>query len=79
MLKSAVIDHFKNASNVARALSITPAAVWKWGDVVPWFSAGDVQRITGGALKRIDGMYDSRGRPKSVERAASEVRVAANQ
>lgn len=62
MLKQDVIDHFKSASNVARALSISPAAVGKWGEVVPWFSAQEVERITGGALKVRSELY-VRGRP----------------
>jgi hypothetical protein len=69
MLKKDVIDHFENASNVARALGISPAAVWKWGDVVPWFSAAEIELITDGVLRRDDDLY-VRGRP---------IRLAANQ
>lgn len=62
MLKSEVLDHFKKSSNVARALNISPAAVSKWGAVVPYLSAREIERITGGALHIRDEMY-VRGRP----------------
>jgi len=62
MLKRDVIDHFKNASQVARALNISPAAVSKWGPIVPKFSAEEVERITGGALRVRNELY-VRGRP----------------
>lgn len=69
MRKKDVIDHFKTPSNVARALNISPAAVNKWGDVVPYFSAEEIERITGGALRMQRDLY-VRGRP---------IRMAANQ
>jgi hypothetical protein len=62
MLKKDVIDHFKGASNVARALEVSPAAVWKWRAIVPYFSAREIQRLTGGALRVRDELY-VRGRP----------------
>lgn len=62
MLKKDVIDHFKSASNVARALEVSPAAIWKWKAIVPYFSAIEIQRITGGALRVQDKFY-VRGRP----------------
>ena len=62
MLKREAMDHFKNASNIARALHITPAAVWKWGEIVPWFSAKDIERITSGAVRVREELY-VRGRP----------------
>jgi DNA-binding transcriptional regulator YdaS (Cro superfamily) len=62
MLKKDVVDHFKTPSNVARALDISPAAVTKWGDIVPYFSAREIERITGGALRVQDKFY-LRGRP----------------
>lgn len=70
MLKKDVIDHFENASNVARALGISPAAVCKWGDVVPWWSANELQAITGGALKVRHELY-VRGRPVQFVGAAA--------
>jgi hypothetical protein len=62
MLKKDVVDHFKTPSNVARALNISPAAVTKWGPIVPYFSAKELHRITGGALRFRDDLY-VRGRP----------------
>lgn len=62
MLKQDVLNHFKTASNIARALEITPAAVWKWKAVIPYFSAKEVERVTGGALRVRDELY-VRGRP----------------
>lgn len=66
MLKKDVIDHFKKPSYVARALNISPAAVFKWGEVVPYFSAEAIERLTGGALKIRHEMY-VRGRPVPTE------------
>lgn len=67
MLKQTVLDHFKTPSNVARALDISPAAVTKWGAVVPYFSAVEIERVTGGALKVCADMYE-RGRPVRIDR-----------
>jgi hypothetical protein len=65
MLKQDVIKHFKTASNVSRALEISPAAVSKWGPVVPKLSAEELERITGGALRVRADLY-VRGRPISI-------------
>lgn len=62
MLKKDVIDHFETPSNVARALGVSPAAVWKWKAIVPYFSAREIERITEGALRVRDELY-VRGRP----------------
>jgi hypothetical protein len=62
MLKKDVLDHFKSASNIARAIDCSPAAVCKWGPIVPKLSAEEIQRITGGALRVQDQFY-VRGRP----------------
>jgi hypothetical protein len=69
MLKKDVIDHFETPSNVARALGITPAAIWKWRAIVPYFSAKEIERLTGGALRVRDEMY-VRGRPNLAAVAA---------
>jgi transcriptional repressor of cell division inhibition gene dicB len=69
MLKKDVIDHFETASNVARALGITPAAIWKWGVIVPYFSAKELERITERALRVRDELY-VRGRPNLAALAA---------
>lgn len=70
MLKQDAIDHFESASNVARALAISPAAVCKWGDVVPWFSAEQIERVTGGVLKVRPELY-VRGKPIAIEKIAA--------
>jgi DNA-binding transcriptional regulator YdaS (Cro superfamily) len=62
MFKAEVIDHFKKPSNVARALGISPAAVSKWGPIVPKYSAEEIERITGRALRVRQELY-VRGRP----------------
>lgn len=64
MLKQDVLDHFETASNIARALNISPAAVSKWGAVVPYFSARELQRVTDGKLRVRDELY-VRGKPLS--------------
>jgi DNA-binding transcriptional regulator YdaS (Cro superfamily) len=70
MLKQDVFDHFKKASGtdtgtaskIAQALDISPAAVSKWGDIVPWFSAEQIERITNHAVRVRPELYE-RGRP----------------
>lgn len=62
MLKSDVLQHFQTASDVARAIEITPAAVCKWGPVVPMFSALEIERVTEGAVKVRHDLY-VRGKP----------------
>jgi DNA-binding transcriptional regulator YdaS (Cro superfamily) len=81
MLKKDVIDHFKRTSKVparrtgyavvARALGVSFAAVSKWGDIVPYFSACEIERITKGALRVKRDLY-SRGRPRVVEVVAND-------
>ncbi len=50
-------------SNVARILNLSHTAILKWGDVVPWFSAVELERITKRALRVDRSLYDARGRP----------------
>jgi hypothetical protein len=58
MLKQDVLRHFGGkASAVARILKISRAAVSKWPEVVPWYAAGELEEITGGALKRDEALY----------------------
>jgi hypothetical protein len=65
MLKADVIEHFKSAAITARALNISHVAVAKWGPVVPWGSAYQIECITGGALKVRRELY-LRHRPVSA-------------
>lgn len=51
MLKNNVIAHFGKLENVAKALSISVAAVSQWKDVIPEKNAYLLQEITNGKLK----------------------------
>ena len=50
MLKNDVIAHFGKLENVAKALSISVAAVSQWKDVIPEKNAYRLQEITNGKL-----------------------------
>ena len=60
MKTSIVIKHFESQVAIARALGISRQAVSKWGEVVPWAAALEIQHITGGVLKRDERLYDNR-------------------
>jgi len=51
MLKSAVIDHFGNGVQVAKALGIGKAAVSAWGERVPPLRAAQIAKITRNKLR----------------------------
>jgi hypothetical protein len=46
MLTKDAIAHFDGAANVARALDVSPAAISKWGSIVPLESALAIEIIT---------------------------------
>lgn len=50
MLKSNVIEYFGSATKVAKFLSITPATVHYWGDVIPKGRATELHLLTSGEL-----------------------------
>lgn len=55
MLTQAAIDHYGDQAGIARALGISPAAISKWGEVVPLESATAIEILTQGKL-RVDPM-----------------------
>lgn len=63
MKKESAITHFGNQVKIATALGITEQAVSKWGAVVPWAAALELQHYTGGILRRDETLYENR-RPK---------------
>jgi hypothetical protein len=46
-----VIAYFGTGVEVAKILDITPAAVSKWGSIIPELQAMKLERLTNGALK----------------------------
>lgn len=54
-----VISHFGTKSAIARALSISTAAVSKWGEVVPVESAKAIEIRTNGTLRVDWSQYDA--------------------
>jgi hypothetical protein len=62
MLKSTVLSHFKSNRIIAAKLDISTVAVFRWGEVVPYWVAEEVERITEGKLKVRRRLY-ARGRP----------------
>ena len=63
MLKADVLKYYKTAVAAGKALGITHQAVLKWGAVVPWASALELQTITAGLLRRDERLYENR-KPK---------------
>ena len=50
-----LISHFGSQANLARALSVTRAAITLWGtEGVPAGRAIQIERITGGKFKAVD-------------------------
>lgn len=58
MHKSVVISHFDNVSETARAISVSQAAVSKWGAIIPEKQAFRIERITRGKLKYDASLYE---------------------
>ena len=70
MRKRDVIAFYGTISAAARRLGISPAAVSKWGEVIPEKRAARLHALTAGLLKYSIDDYtaDKRGRiPKSTE------------
>ena len=63
MKKDDAIAHFGKQVKIANALGISVAAVSKWGPVVPWAAALELQHYTGGILRRDETLYENR-KPK---------------
>jgi len=51
MLKTNVRQHFGNDTKVAKFLSISPAAVHYWGEVIPKGRATELHLLTSGELE----------------------------
>lgn len=59
MYKKDVLAHYNHRqANVARALGISNAAVWAWGDIIPESKAYRLERITGGTLRVDPSLYE---------------------
>lgn len=56
------VAYFKTQAAIARALEISPAAVCKWGDVVPLESALALELLTSGGLAVDKSMYPNLAR-----------------
>jgi len=52
-----VLSFYGSRTAAARAIGITRAAVWQWGDIVPAISAMKYARVTGGRLKFNPSVY----------------------
>jgi hypothetical protein len=68
MRTSSAIDHFRTQSAISRALGISPAAVSKWGDVVPLESALALEILTAGHLAVDRSLYP--GLARAIETAS---------
>jgi hypothetical protein len=67
MKKRTVIEYFGSVTKTARALGITPQAVSRWKETIPYVSALDAERVTGRALVVNHKMYERR-RPVGAAR-----------
>lgn len=57
MLTETALRHFKTQSAIARALDISPAAVSKWGEIVPIESALALEIVTHAAVEVDRSLY----------------------
>lgn len=53
-----VVKHFGKKANIARALKIARSSVSGWGDLVPERRAVRLEKLTGGALKYDQSLYE---------------------
>ena len=51
MKKKDAIEHFGGVADLARALGITPEAIYQWGDEVPEGRAFQIDVLTKGKLR----------------------------
>ena len=58
MNKKSVISYFSSVTEAAKALSISQAAVSKWGKIIPEKQAMRLERITDGKLKYNSALYE---------------------
>ncbi len=58
MTKTEAIEHFGNASAVAKALGLSRAAISGWGDEVPLLRQMQIERLTKGKLKADDPLTE---------------------
>lgn len=65
MRKKDVIGHFGGLTATAKALGITPQAVYAWGEEVPHLRACQIELITSGSLKRKDETHELESRKES--------------
>ncbi|MBO2582512.1 Cro/CI family transcriptional regulator [Shewanella algae] len=59
MKTSDAISHFGSKTNLANALGVTHSAVCQWGEEVPPRRAYQLERITKGKLKYVEGRVKS--------------------
>lgn len=72
MRTSAAIDYFRTQSAISRVLAISPAAVSKWGDVVPLESALALEILTAGELAVDRSLYPNLARALSAVEAGDQ-------
>ena len=72
MLKKTALAHFKNQVALADAIQVSPQAVHKWGPVIPWGAALEIQRVTVGTLQRDESLYENRKPKPYVDPSAKE-------
>ena len=58
MQKQLAIEYYGSTYKLAKALKITPHAIYQWKEVVPIKQASKLERITKGALKVQAKMYE---------------------
>lgn len=61
------IAHFDGVAALARALNVSVAAIYQWGETIPLMRQYQIERITGGALIASDPDV-----PRADEREGSQ-------
>ena len=57
MYKKRIISYFGNETSVAKFLSITPTAVYRWPKIIPEKQAFRLDHLTKGKLKYEPALY----------------------
>jgi hypothetical protein len=74
MLKRTAIGYFKSGRAIATALELSTVAVFKWGEVIPYWAAERCEEIARGEIKVRRELY-ARGRPLKGKQLRAALRA----
>ncbi len=66
MKKAVAVDFFGTQSNLAKVLTVSQAAISRWGETVPEGAAYKLESLTGGQLKVDPALYVKETKPQKA-------------